>query len=335
MSVTFKDIADKAGVSYSTVSRVINDHPAVSPDAAEAVRRVMKELNYRPIPPEQRRGPIRGTPRKDLTGTFALLFPDTDERAVRTPLSAALTHGIEDYLYEQRMSLMVTHLRDDQRLPICLEKRQVDGVIIHGGEMAPTMINRLRSFPAIWLFQAGRRIDWADQVMPDNDAIGEMAFDYFRERNTKGVIAVDFKAKHVSFRRRTQAFVQAAADTGTPCKVINTSDNGALLRALKAKAHPDAIFCPGDIGEAVAICNTVREAGFEPMRDIAIIVCANDSAHLRSIHPELPNIDIQPEALGRTAAERLIWRLDNPKEPTQRLLIAPRLNVIEDCAKTQ
>ena len=46
-----------------------------------------------------------------------------------------------------------------------------------------------------------------------------------------------------------------------------------------------------------------------------------------AIHPDLPNIDIQPESIGRTAAERLLWHLDNPKEPTQRLLIAPRLDV--------
>lgn len=52
MAVTFKDIAEKAGVSYSTVSRVINDHPAVSPDAAETVKRVMKELPNIDIQPE-------------------------------------------------------------------------------------------------------------------------------------------------------------------------------------------------------------------------------------------------------------------------------------------
>ena len=71
---------------------------------------------------------MRGAPRGEQTGTLALLFPDTDARAIRTPLSAALTHGVEDFLYERRISLMVTHLREEARLPVCLEKRQVDAM---------------------------------------------------------------------------------------------------------------------------------------------------------------------------------------------------------------
>ena len=331
MTATFKDIADKAGVSYSTVSRVINDHPAVSPDAAAAVKRVMKELGYRPPPPERRRGPMRGKPRKDLTGTFALLFPDSDERAVGTPLSAALTHGIEDYLYEQRMSLMVTHLREQDRLPICLEKRQVDGVIIRGGELDDAMMNRLRSFPAVWLFQRERRLEWADQVIPDNDAIGEIAFNYFRDQQSNSLLAYTSDPTHASFRRRVQAFQNTAEDNGTPCRIIRATSDEALpqlMKVLKSKSRPTGIFCPGDESEVAVICGVLRDAKLEPMRDVTVLGCANDILRLRTIHPDLPNIDIQPEAIGRTAAERLIWRLENPNEPTQRLLIAPRLNIV-------
>ncbi len=331
MAVTFKDIATQAGVSYSTVSRVINDHPAVSPDAAAAVKRVMKELGYKPPPPERRRGPMRGAPRKDLTGTIALLFPDSDERAVRTPLSAALTNGIEDYLYEQRISLMITHLRDDDRLPICLEKRQVDGLIVRGGELNTTQANRLRSFPSVWLFQSARRIDWADQVMPDNDAVGELALRYIKEQKADRIAVYSSWPSHNSFRARIRAFEVAASDAGMACRACLNQEGeealSTLQKALKSKSPPRGIFCPGDATEIAEICTLIREVGLEPMRDVTVIGCANDVSLLRSIHPDLPNIDIQPEAIGRTAAERLLWRLDNPKEPTQRLLIAPRLDL--------
>ena len=330
MAVTFKDIAEKAGVSYSTVSRVINDHASVSPEAAAAVRRVMKELGYRPPPPERRRGPMRGAPRREQTGALALLFPDTDARAIRTPLSAALTHGVESFLYERRMSLMVTHLRDGDRLPVCLEKRQVDGVIIRGGELKPAMVNRLRSHPVVWIFQPASPIDWADQVQPDNEAIGRLALEYLRKEGVARVVAWNPRPTHASFSRRVRAFEQAAAETGIACVVSHAPLDEPLEQlsvALESRLRPEGIFCPGDEASVAAACGVLREGGLKPGKDVQVIACANDVQRLRAICPGLPNIDIQPEAVGRTAAERLLWRLDNPREPIQRLLIAPRLDV--------
>ena len=77
------------------------------------------------------------------------------------------------------------------------------------------------------------------------------------------------------------------------------------------------------------ICKAISDAGLELMEDVKPIGCANDVQRLRAIHPNMPNLDIQPEVIGKTAAERLLWRLDNPKEPTQRLMIAPRLDLPE------
>ena len=332
MSVTFKDIAEKAGVSYSTVSRVVNDHPAVSPDAARTVRRVMKDLGYRPPPPERRRGPMRGTQRKNPTDTIALLFPDADDRAVRTPLSAAITHGIENYLYDQRLSLIVTHMRESDRLPVCLEKRQVDGLIVRGGDLTAAQINRLRSFPTVWLFQPSRRLDWADQVLPDNDAIGEMALDYFTSLNAKSVLAVTQQPTHASFLRRMRAFSDAATQKTTSSRIVEEGGAEALeavRQALSSEQQPDAIFCPGDHHDITAVCDILRESGLTPIKDVHVIGCANDPMALRSIYPGLPNISIQAEAIGRTATERLLWRLENPREPAQRLMIGPRLDTVE------
>jgi DNA-binding LacI/PurR family transcriptional regulator len=162
------------------------------------------------------------------------------------------------------------------------------------------------------------RIDWADQVMPDNDAVGEMAFDYFRKRDINNVLVYSTLPTHQSFQRRIRAFEQAATEAGARCaSILGGKDRDAptmLRAALKKQARPGGIFCPGDESEIAAVCAILREAGLEPMKDIAVIGCANDIIGLRTAHPDLPNIDIQPAAIGRTAAERLLWRLDNPKE---------------------
>jgi LacI family transcriptional regulator len=331
MAVTFNDIAEKAGVSYSTVSRVINDHPAVSPEAAKRVKEVMKELGYEPPPPERRRGPMRGIPRKDLTGAVAFLFPDADARSIRTPLSAALIHGAEDYLYEQRNSLMVTHLREGDRLPVCLEKRQVDGVILRNGDLSPELINHLRSYPTVWIFQSDQRVDWADQVLPDNEAVGQLAVEQLLKSGARTVLCANFLPEHVSFKQRVRAFQRAADSAGVACNTIDMSESstGALKRlkqTLSGKARPDGIFCAGAENETLEVCGMVRDAKLEPTKDIQVVSCVNDAERVRAVYPSLPNIDIQPEAIGRSAAERFFWRLENPKEPTQRLLITPRLD---------
>ena len=190
----------------------------------------------------------------------------------------------------------------------------------HAAHLEKTLQAHLRLFPAVWIFQSQRRLDWADQVLPDNDAVGEIAYDYLAQQNAKSVVAVNFRQDHATFHHRVRSFEQAAKSTGLACNTINSDDNApipALQRVLKSKSKPDGIFCPGDTHDTLLICNAIREAGLEPMRDIRVISCANDVSHLRSIHPDLPNIDIQPDSLGRTATERMLWRIDNPKEPTQ------------------
>jgi len=331
MAVTFKDIADRAGVSYSTVSRVINDHPSVSEEAAKAVRAAMHALGYEPPPPERRRGPQRGGSPRVLTGNVALLFPDVDQRAMSTPLSAALAHGVEDYLYDQRISMIMTHLREESRLPPCLERRQADGVILRGGELSASLQNRLRGFPCVWIFQTPHPLTWADQVCPDNEAVGAMAARYLHEKGACKAIAVNPDVTHTAFRRRASAFLETAAELGIRGTLVDVTDGHPLISglgaAIKKGYAPDGIFSVGGDAAMETLYRELLARSIKPCDDVPLISCNNDINRLWALDPRLPNIDIQPEVIGRTAAERLLWRFENPKEPTQRVFIAPTLEV--------
>lgn len=330
MTVTFNEIARKAGVSYSTVSRVINDHPSVSPDTVVLVRKVMEETGYCPPPPERRRGPMRGTPKKTVTGSLALLFPDADEQAVHTPLSAALAHGIETYLYEHRLSLVVTHLRDRDRLPVCLEKRQVDGVIVRSGDMTPVLVNRLRSYPSVWIFEPHPRIEWADHVLPDDQAVGAMAFDHLKEKGCSSFMVINPNKSHPAFRQRTQAFVTTTQAAGSEARLVEgfgLDDMTALNQSAWRSTGKTGVFLTGSEAAFESFCRLLREQRLESGRDVEVVACMNDVPRVRAVMPDVAIIDIQPDAIGRSAAERLLWRLENPREPIQRISITPRLDL--------
>src|SRR5258708_3300439 len=100
------EVASLAGVSKSTVSRVINQLPGVAPAATEAVRKAMEELGYRPNvrrpgrKPKERQG-IR-------TGNVALLtMGESPAQLYRMPVFPAMLHGIERALAENGLNLMM------------------------------------------------------------------------------------------------------------------------------------------------------------------------------------------------------------------------------------
>ena len=127
MAISIIELSKVAGVSKSTVSRVLNDHPRVSPEAVEAVRGAVAKLGY--ARPTRRVGRPRRDPLGIRKGAVAVLFPDTNPDALRTVLSGRLLHGVEEVLRRRGLALMITAMPAADRLPPFIEQRLVDGVL--------------------------------------------------------------------------------------------------------------------------------------------------------------------------------------------------------------
>ncbi|MGN6725356.1 MAG: LacI family DNA-binding transcriptional regulator, partial [Tepidisphaeraceae bacterium] len=143
------DVSKEAGVSIATVSRVINGHPHVSDDTVRAVHDAIKRTGYHVNTSAAKRDGSRST------GNIAVLFPDANQEALRTPLSGHLIHGIDEGLRLNGLTMIVTGLQPDQSAPSCMLDRKVDGVIVRGSRQAVEMTDILTMFPTVWVFEAG------------------------------------------------------------------------------------------------------------------------------------------------------------------------------------
>lgn len=330
MSVSLVKVSKVAGVSKSTVSRVLNQDPRVSQEAIRAVQEAVARLGY--VRPEGMGRPRRSS--NGLTkGSIALVFPDTNPAAIRTVLSGRILLGVEEVLRSRGINLTITGLPGPDRLPAAVEQRQVDGCLIRGTAPESGRRSFIESFgrlPCVMVFAPkGPTPDRWDVVQEDNEAISRLALDYLVSRRRRRLTFLSTQPDHPSFRVRQRAFLEFAEQASLTVHVVSSSTfspEKLVEQALTLPGgRPDGIFVPGGDDAVVEVYRSLTARGVVVGRDLDLISCNNDGIRLATLDPRLPNIDINAEAIGRAAAEALLWRLKNPRDPQRRLTIAPTL----------
>ena len=153
--VTINDVAKLAGVSYQTVSRVINNKPNVSTTTRQRVQEIITETGYRP-------SPIARSLVTARTATIGLVVPD-----ISNPYFSAIARGVEQVAYAHNYSVLLCNTGEDASRELevlhTLDERYVDGVIACGlrQEDAPLQ-QALAQFRAAVL--VNRR--FADEAIP-------------------------------------------------------------------------------------------------------------------------------------------------------------------------
>ena len=176
MSITILDVAARAGVSPSTVSRVINKNHDISPTTVAAVEGAIRHLGYRRTATRRGRRPSRPHYGASSSQSLALLIPDANIEAIQTALTGQLMHGAEVVARERNFHFMLTRLAEDGGLPPCLAPVQVNGLIVRSG---PDQLQAvLPDIPTVWVFNPNTIPSHGDMVHPDNEAIGQMALRY-------------------------------------------------------------------------------------------------------------------------------------------------------------
>ena len=213
-------VAKRAGVSTSTVSRVINEHPSVSASAVESVRRAMLELSFTPI---IRGRSLRNNVRLHLkTGEFAfIVFGTSGSRP--TPAFQELLRGVSDQTAKLGIRLIFSFVTNPAHLPPGITKRHVDGLLLHGERPSDEVRARLEALPTVWLMANPQRPSWGDQVMPDNLAIGSLAANYLAQRGHSRLAYLGTQASW-SLELRSLAFAHCAHEMNLSVKVLETPE---------------------------------------------------------------------------------------------------------------
>jgi LacI family transcriptional regulator len=303
--VTIKDVAREAGVSYSTVSRVINNFEYVHPETRKKVLKTMDRLEY--VVNQQARGLVKGQSR-----VIGLLI-----HAFDTSYMGEVLRGINDTLVEAEYDLLLytTHRQKEREATYVANITQglADGLLLvlpRGPDRYLKTLCR-RKFPFVLI---DHRADSADvnAVTATNWQGAYEAIEHLVELGHQriGFITGDMKAKCSQERLRGYKDALRAHQIDFEPALVRNGDFfqpagfDATTALLELERPPTAIFSSNDL-MAFGAVEAVLKMGYSVPRDVSIVGFDN-IAQSAVMHPQLTTVHQPLRDMGRTAAELLL-----------------------------
>jgi LacI family transcriptional regulator len=325
---TIKDIARAAGVSYTTVSHVLNNSRPVSAKVSQSVRDVAEALNY--VPSDVARALRRRT-----TGTIGMVLVDTAH-----PFFAELVRAIEEVCFQNRIALLLCNSYEDSarqatHIRTLIEKR-VDGLLISPVGDFEALAQQLRS--------ASVPVVFVDRFPPDPEAdvvtVDQERAGYEATRHLLGLghrqigcitripgISV-FVPRLAGYRRALQEARIEPRSQWVAEAVDLTPESGcaATERLLNQSPELTAIFALSDILAIGALRYAYQREISVPG---ALSIIGFDGVELgRYVLPALTSIGQPVRELGTLASTHLLERIrGGPQGPGRRLMLPPKLMV--------
>lgn len=328
---TIKDVADYAGVSKTTVSRVLNNHPYVTADVRQRVQQAMLDLGYQPNRSARRL-------RANSSDILGLIIPD-----IQNPLFQAVVRGVEDLAYEQQMNVVLCNTDDiPEKQMVYLRVMQAEraaGVLV-----VPTLPSDGEVLRPVQ--QAGTPI-----VLLDRD-VDQFEADLVRTDNVRGAYAAVWHLTTLGYQRiaiiagsqyltpgheRLRGYKEAlekAALTLDPTLIregnFRVESGYTLTRELLAAAEPpDAIFVSNNLMTLGAL-RALHELSIRIPEDVAL-VGFDDMPWAGDLYPPLTTVAQPGYELGKTAVELLLRRIAQPALPFRQITLPPQLIVRQSC----
>ena len=305
--MTIKDVARMAGVSISTVSRVINRSAYVNPEIAQAVEKVIAETGYRP-------NSLAKELLRNKTNTIGVMLPRIDLGTF-----AAMFDGIVHALNERGYGVMLANTRDEfaeelRYMDLFYEKR-VDGVLFFGtGENHGYLpaIAKLRA-PVVVVGQSGAYLGCFSVFLDSFNAAKAMVGHLIALGHRRiGCLAVPDHDVNVGIERK-RGYLAALAEHGIEFDpallVVGTfeyvsGEEGAKALMSCAGGPPTAIFTVTD-RLAVAVAGWLQRNGYHVPDDVSV-ACVDDPALLSYSYPSITTMSFDYRLTGMRAGQLLI-----------------------------
>ena len=307
--VTIYDVAARAGVAISTVSRVLNGSSEVADATRDRVREAIRELKFQP----QR---IAKTLAQQTTTSLAVALP-----SATSLFYVELLKGVKDALREREIDLLLCNLgsRDPrQKLERFLDRGAVGGLLLVSLPVGDALRDRLEAMRAPVVLVGGRA-DGFDSFWWDDAAGAQRAVDHLLDlgHTRVGCIAAHDWSESTGPRlagykaalgARGIAFDPALVATGTTEKHAGYSEEAgaeAMERLLALDDPPTAVFASADV-QAFGAWAYARDNGIRVPRDVSL--AGYDGLKL-SRFLDLTTVDQHALDTGLRATERLLARM--------------------------
>jgi LacI family transcriptional regulator len=321
---SMREVADRAGVAMSSVSRTLSGHPDVSEEMRQRVLEAVDELGYKPDLLAQG---LRSR------ASLSIGFVAGD---ISNPLIAQFVSGTEVALREAGYSMLLTNSlvnpELDQRNIELLEQRRVDGMIaipvVEDNAATSEALAELE-IPLVLVERELTHNVSASRVYSDHRtgmvAAARHLFDLGHRR-----IALIGGQDVLPTRMRREAVESVYAERGEDRSqlavregVFSIEHGAAAAREMLAVSRPPTAMIAGSNQLMIGALQVVTDLGLELGRDLSFVGC-DDVEIAKLYRPHISVVDRERTAIGRTAAELLLAHVRNAAAPPEDVVLPTR-----------
>lgn len=296
-----EDVAERAGVSRATASRVVNGQASVAPELRERVERAVAELGY--VPNQMARALM--TRRTD---TLALVVPEPDFRVFADPYFGSIVHGVS--LECDRAHLQIVMLFG----PTAQDLRRVGRFLRSGAVDAFMLVSEHHTTDEDWQNIAGSGIPFVMGARPlregvsvpfvdsDNAHGGELAAEHLRSIGRRAIGTIAGPSDMAAGIDRLAGFRTGMGEAYRPDLVehgdfTRAGGRAATERLLAHRPEIDGLFVASDL-MAMGTLDALRQLGRRVPQDVAV-VGFDDNQFAEAADPPLTTVRQHPEIQGR------------------------------------
>lgn len=333
--VTIYDIAKELSISPATVSRGLNNHPAVNKNTRQRINDAADQMGYRS-------NMFASKLRKQRTNTIGVIVP-----MLNSSFQSSVMAGMEKVANEAGYNLIISQSLETAQKEVANAKtmfdNRVDGLLVSIAYDTEN-IDHFKPF-----FSKGIPLLFYDRVpehkkctsvVIDNIQAAYKATSHLIEQGCKHIVHISGNLRVNVYKERLKGFKYALHDhdiSFSDDSVIETNlSEGAGISAanqiLQMSPRPDGIFVAND-NCAVNCIKTLKQAGISIPEDIAVVGFNNDPI-TRIIEPNLSSVDYPGYEMGEVAVRSLINYLDGASDLSLTSTITLRSElVVRDSSK--
>lgn len=310
--ITIYDLAEKLNISATTVSRGLQNHPAINKHTKKKIFDLAESLGYQS-------NKFASNLRKQKTHTIGVIVPRLNSLFMSSVLS-----GIEKIVNNAGYNLIISqsfeHEDKEKTNVATMFSNRVDGLIV-SLSADTTNYNHFNTFikkgiPLILFDRVTDKIP-GTKIIIDNKRAGYLATKHLIEQGSKEILHITGSLNRNVYQDRFEGYKKALAEHQIPFKeelfIANDLSEQAILDCftndiLKRKKLPDGLFISNDSSAAFAL-TILKEAGVKVPQDLAIVGFNNDLIS-KVTEPAISTIDYPGNEMGESIARILINHLD-------------------------
>jgi LacI family transcriptional regulator len=332
---TIYDVAERAGVSAMTVSRVINGKRDVKPSTKEKVLKAIEELGY--VPNSFARSFVL-----QKTSSIGLIISD-----ITNPFFTTLARGVEDTAMKNQFNVILCNTDEDPEkeqiyLEVLLRKR-IDGIILASasGKRGPLKNILMRDLPLVLIDRRIEHLDSVDVVRGDN-VLGAYLLTKHLTSLGHRRIGIIVGNRHISTAtERVEGYKRALTESGIPVEEglirfgrYSKEDGYRLAKDLLTMDNPPTAIFGGNNFIAIGAIRAIRDLGLKVPEDVGL-VSFDDIESLSEVYPFFTVVTQPAYSMGVIATELLIRRIegrDKVKEKRE-VVLQPELIIRESAGE--